>query len=115
QQQDRTDEALAMMELARAEAEGSGDEALMARTLTSIAGVENARGHFEAARSAYARAIEVHRKLGADKNLAVAIQNLAWVDVELGDVVTARRHAEEAMALQEQRGFDVDLVYSLDC
>jgi serine/threonine protein kinase len=109
------DESLAVHREALASAREAGDELLVNKIQLSTAGVLVESGEIEAARASYLAVVEGARRLGFERSHAVALQNLAWVVNDAGQIIDARRYAEEAVAMQEKRDNKFDLFYALNC
>ena len=76
-------------------ARACGDDALLRMPLHMSAEGARMRGELDDARRLYRESIELNRRLGNDGMAGVECGNLAWVEIEAGDLREARRLIEE--------------------
>jgi tetratricopeptide (TPR) repeat protein len=81
-----------------------GDEAEIARELSSLAVAHRALGEPDEARAMLTEAVVLARRAGALERLAGALSNLAVMDIDRGRPGEALTRLREAMAIDRQRG-----------
>jgi predicted ATPase/class 3 adenylate cyclase len=81
-----------------------GDEARIARELSSLAIAHRALEQPDVAREMLAEAIELARRAGDLERLAAALSNLAIMDVDDGRPAAALERLHEALVLDRERG-----------
>ncbi|MFO0614936.1 MAG: AAA family ATPase [Polyangiaceae bacterium] len=100
----RPEATLASIAEARSLAAGAGRLDLEAHALfirgSAVGDTEGPR----AARDAAEEAVDAARAAGRPALLAKALQQLAWFEIEVGDVRGAERHAADALAIAEDVG-----------
>jgi CHAT domain-containing protein/tetratricopeptide (TPR) repeat protein len=98
------DRADSLCDEARAAAEAQGDPALIARAYWRVANLRRDTGKFEQAVHDYDRALRTSETLGdTEPGLAASVGvDFGWMQQKLGDLTTARRLYEAALATRER-------------
>jgi predicted ATPase/class 3 adenylate cyclase len=74
------------------------DEHLVARALRVQGGMQNAVGQLDASEKSWAEALEIVRRLGDERGVAVLLHRFSNTAMRRGDVARARELAEESLA-----------------
>jgi predicted ATPase/class 3 adenylate cyclase len=87
-----------------------GDQAirpdLRAPALWTLGRLASAQGNPAAARAPLHEALSLYRELGASREIAFALSELAWITLDRGEIDDAARWASEALALADEADDD---------
>src|SRR5207344_2650678 len=86
------------------------DEAIAA---TSLGATLERLGEYDAARDVYLRQLEISRRLGLGRTESLALHNLGWLEMTVGDPARAATYLRQACDDQRARGETLDLVDAL--
>lgn len=86
------------------------DEAIVA---TPLGATLEGLGEYDSAREVYLRQLELARRLGLTRTEALALRNLGWLEMTVGDPARAATFLREACDEQRALGATLDLVDAL--
>lgn len=98
------DEAVRSGEQAGAAAREAKNDEGVAYFTACVAMIRRDRGEYEAAGSLYRESLEISRRLGSERNIAVGLHQLGVIAQEQGNFVEARRLYEESLEINQRLG-----------
>ncbi|MEV6443026.1 tetratricopeptide repeat protein [Amycolatopsis sp. NPDC051716] len=91
-----------------------GDGHGLSNALANLASILRRTGDFESALANLTRALAFYRK-GAQRNCGITLRSMARVEIELARFPDAVRDAEEALAIADELGLDLDAAQASAC
>ncbi|MBN1219856.1 MAG: tetratricopeptide repeat protein [Anaerolineae bacterium] len=107
------DPAIPLYQESLALSQAVGDQAGIARVLTNLGAIAQARANFPEAQRLYQESAVISRAIGDRRNLAISLTNLGEIVYRRGEYDQAKTLLQESLELKRETGNRQSLVYSL--